>query len=174
MGKGERGRELMGELREVEEMVRKWDARGSGHVLPPDAEGVIEAQARIYKTAVLLVIHRLRHGLGMHHEEAGRMAQTILEEIWVIYFDSDGRARENNADYRLGLPLFMAGMEVEDPGERLQALDLVPRVVCEVMYPGICEGLRRTLVFAWEARDGPGHLHWFDLPPARMPPFVLV
>ncbi|KAK3900794.1 hypothetical protein C8A05DRAFT_16939 [Staphylotrichum tortipilum] len=173
MGRGERGGEVMGKLRVVEEMVRRWETRGTGQVAPPDMEGVIEAQARIYKTATLLVIHRLRYGLGTQDEEARRMAQTILEEIKAVYLDCDGKAQESKADYRLGLPLFMAGMEGEDHGERIRVLDLVPRVVCEEIYPDVCEGLRQALIFAWEACDGPSHLHWFNLSPASMPPFVL-
>lgn len=172
---------VQGELKNAEEAVSRWDPRVPEHFAiasTPNDLRVVETQARVYRAATLLIIHRLCCGFGTQDDEARQLSQTILDDIATIGFRPsplDGQTADNGGvfDYRLSFPFFIAAVEVQDPEERIQTLELMRSVVCEEMYSEVSEGLRQALRFVWDARDWRCCTHWLDLVPSSMPPFVL-
>jgi len=68
----------------VERQISSWEP-----VLPPEFStkythvetSALLAQARLYKTAGLILIHRLRHPLGVHDETGKRYAESIFHDL---------------------------------------------------------------------------------------------
>lgn len=68
----------------VERQISSWEP-----VLPPDfftkythvETSALLAQARMYKTAGLILIHRLRHPLGVHDKTGKHYAESILHDL---------------------------------------------------------------------------------------------
>ena len=133
---------------------------------------VMGMQATIFRTAALLVAHRIQWAFGSAADDlAFDMAETILAKISSLH-PPGTTADVPPFEYRLNLPFLVAAVELRDMGRRNEALSLLRRVVCERMYPRVGEGLRQFLQFVWWARDSAWHGHWFDLA-AQGPQFVL-
>jgi hypothetical protein len=172
---------LLDELSDIEDAVVRWD--------PPTPEAAVAfsldeirgmmIQAKVFKVATLLIIHRLRYGFGRRDDEAKQLARIILrdiDKICAVPPPPGGQFEDSTPqhDYRLRLPFFVAAIEVEDPTERLQTLDQLRGVVSEHMYPHPFARLREALPFAWDFRDRRRRCtHWADLLPRTTPPFVI-
>ncbi|KAK3306150.1 uncharacterized protein B0T15DRAFT_219141 [Chaetomium strumarium] len=173
---------LLRELENIEDTVVKWDPRAPEHfslASTPDELQAIETQAKIFRAATLLVIHRLRYGFGLRDEESRQLRQAILTDIDTLCLGiSPGRSRaEDNGpplDYRLSLPFFIAAIEVQDPGRRIHILDMLPRIMCQTIYPEVSERLRQALVLSWEVWDRRCDLNCFELLPPGTPPPLLI
>ncbi|KAK4112249.1 hypothetical protein N656DRAFT_845551 [Canariomyces notabilis] len=151
---------------------------------------VIATQAAVYRSAILLFIHRLRLAFAAEEDdmEANFMASSILDDIRSLYRSSsdsstgsvsaslkgEGWTRDETwlFEYRMGLPFLIAAVELQDKTQRVQALDLLQWVVCKRMYPQVGDRLRQFILFVWEARDHGFGGHWIDLT-AHGPQFVL-
>jgi hypothetical protein len=171
---------LLAELSDIEEALLRWDppiAEAAAGFSPDETRGVL-IQAKVFRAATLLIIHRLRYGFGRRDAEAKQLAQIILRDIAKIcpvtppprgHFEDSSPQH----DYRLRLPFFVAAIEVEDPTERLETLDQLQGVVSAQMYPHAFERLREALPFAWNVRDRRRCTHWSELLPRSTPPFVI-
>ncbi|CAM1509153.1 Fc.00g028920.m01.CDS01 [Cosmosporella sp. VM-42] len=103
---------------EVEQKLNTWIP-----TLPPDfftkyqaSEGAaILAQARLYRTAALLVIHRLRFPLGLENRLASSYAASILQDLSIFMkWPTDGVT-----GLGLDFPLLVAVLELPSPGESI-------------------------------------------------------
>jgi hypothetical protein len=173
---------ILGELDGIEDTVLGWDPRVPklfALTTSPDEVRRVQAQAGIYKTATLLIIHRLRYGFGMQDDDARELSQAILAEIEKVYgrpLTPGGQVKNTTVqfDYRLSFPFFIAAIELEDSSERIRALEILQSVVCQKIYPRVVEQLGQALKFVWEARDWQYGTHWFDLLSTGMESFVLL
>ncbi|KAK4038187.1 hypothetical protein C8A01DRAFT_48180 [Parachaetomium inaequale] len=174
--------EILGELDGIEDTVLEWDPQVPelfALAASPDEVRGVQGQARIYKIMTLLIIHRLRYAFGTQDDNAYELSQTILAEIEKVYArpSTPGGYVKNSTgqfDYRLSLPFFIAAIELEDPSERIRALDRLQSVVCRKIYPRVVEQLGQALKFVWEARDWQYCTHWFDLLSTGIVPFILL
>ncbi|KAH7120562.1 hypothetical protein EDB81DRAFT_814408 [Dactylonectria macrodidyma] len=73
-------------------------------------------QAKVYRLAALLVIHRLRFPLGTQDDLGQSYASLIIEEI-ASYFAQ--KNTQGAGAFPVTFPLFIAMLEVEGPGEDL-------------------------------------------------------
>lgn len=73
------------------------------------------AQARVYRTSSLLVIHRLRYPIGIQDDVAQCSADTILNELCDLTHPSINAATGLGLDF----PLLVAMLELPTRGERL-------------------------------------------------------
>ena len=140
---------------------------------------ILETQANIYKSAILLVIHRLRHPLGHEDETAWEWSCIILAGIErllsVAARTPDGHTalgQESNFDYRLAFPFFVAAVEVADPIERAAVLDKLSSVVSAELYSHVLGMMRRAIVHIWGNRDEDSGSYLLDII-SEGPPLVL-
>jgi hypothetical protein len=170
------------ELDGIEATVLKWDPRAPksfAFASTPDEIRAINTQARVFRAATLLVIHRLRYGYGRRGEETRQLCQAILTDIYTLCLGASsgcGRAEDTDPalDYRLSFPFFIAATEVQDVGERIHILEVLPRIVSRTIYPVVSERLRQALVLSWEGSDRPCCLRCLDLLPPGIPPPLLI
>jgi hypothetical protein len=172
---------ILAELEEIAGTIIQWNPQIPEPLAlasTPDEVSGIQAQARIYKTLTLLVIHRLRYGFGTQDDEARQLSRTILNEIDGVYTrqrtaSPNGNVQTSLVDHRLRFPFFIAAVELEDLGERTRALGTLRNAACNIIYPQVTERMGQALAFAWNFRDRRRCTHWSDLVPSSMPPFVL-
>lgn len=171
------------ELNAVETAVFSWRAS-----IPPGTLGsssareieILEIQAEVYRRAILLIIHRLRHPLGSEDETAREWSGAILAGIERLFGVAaqahDGLAapvRESNFDYRLALPFFVAAVEVADLAGRDVVLGKLGAVVSGELYHHVLRMMRRAIVSTWNTRDEGGIFYLFDIL-SEGPDFVLL
>jgi hypothetical protein len=109
--------------KQIEEQITAWSP-----TLPPDFYAnftarevdVMSAQAQSYQTAILLVIHRLRHPLGVEDAIGHRYATAILEQLSPLRtWPSDGAT-----GLALDFPLLMAMVELPlEAGDLFRAFE---------------------------------------------------
>ncbi|KXX77837.1 hypothetical protein MMYC01_206974 [Madurella mycetomatis] len=168
--------DVVRDLQAIRDAIQCWEPPIPVHFVLGstfDEVRVVKTQAEVYRTAALIIIHRLHFGFGIRDEEARQLASTVLEKIDRIYRHqrSPSNGAEPPFEYRLGLPFLVAAVELKDGGNRASALERLARVVSRKMYPKVSERLRQGLVSVWEARDRGYCGHWFDLV-SSMPKFV--
>lgn len=112
-------------------------------------------QARAYRLAALLLIHRLRFPLGVRDMLARQYAHSVFDEIKSFV---DHSSTSGPRAFPIMLPLFVSMLEVEGPGE-----DLLDKLL---MFPLQSVCMRKLHVFVKHVRkmkaSGFGGL-WFDL-----------
>lgn len=104
---------------DLEESIKHWTPS-----IPPDFFSkydksevqMMTTQARAYRLAALLVIHRLRYPLGVRDDTARRYASKVFAEVSSAY---DRLPRAGAAALPIGFPLFVSMLEIEGPGEML-------------------------------------------------------
>lgn len=167
--------EAVQKLQALETAIRDWHPiLGAEHMkaFTHNELLVMDTQAIIFRTAALLVAHRIQWAFGSAADDlAAEMAETILAGINTLHPPAI-TAGAPPFEYRLSLPFLVAAAEMRDSVRRNEALSVLRRVVCEKMYPRVGEGLRQFVQFVWWARGSGWHGHWFDLA-AQGPQFVL-
>ncbi|OGM48816.1 hypothetical protein ABOM_003058 [Aspergillus bombycis] len=98
-------------LEEVEHQIQSWSPDNTGLCL--DAYSDLEilsmrTQAMMYRTAGLLLIHRLRHSLTVEDAAATALASDILEARSRFFADAGTSAKLQNTSF----PLFLALLEI--------------------------------------------------------------
>lgn len=103
----------------VERHINSWEP-----VLPPDfftkytnfETSALLAQTRMYKTAGLMLIHRLRYPLGVHDEVGQRYAENILHDLnsfaWM-------QGRQYASGIGCNFLLLLVSLELPEEGESL-------------------------------------------------------
>ncbi|KAF4121474.1 hypothetical protein GMORB2_1881 [Geosmithia morbida] len=142
---------------DIEAKIRRWEAWP-----PPDVFSRFTAlevtamllQARLYRIATLLIIHRLRYPLGVRDEEALVGANMIFSELksFMSWAPSDLRALP------IGLPLLVAMLEIKEPGE-----GIVGQLALFETYPRYVSEFIRFVDLVWDARKGGFRGPWVDL-----------
>ncbi|KAI1854386.1 hypothetical protein JX265_012420 [Neoarthrinium moseri] len=102
----------------VEGKIRAWAPELPAHLFTTYSDleaSMMLAQARTYRMAALLLIHRLRFPLGIEDLEAQRYADDILRELSIL------TAWPPEAETGLGLdfPLLVATLELPGPGSKI-------------------------------------------------------
>lgn len=112
-------------------------------------------QANVMQTAVLLVIHRLRHPFGTEQDTALAMASGILTQLGMTRWITGHTPR------CVDLPLIIACLEIEDEEERIWHLRNSSSIG---VYSGLfLERVRNWIAAVWEARRRRSGMHWYDL-----------
>ncbi|KAK2027057.1 hypothetical protein LX32DRAFT_455782 [Colletotrichum zoysiae] len=157
--------EQMLELARLEETIEAWQP-----VIPPDftkrftTSEVIHmlAQSRIYKTAAMLFIHRLRHRFGDRDETASAMAKSIISDLKMTLTVSKDMQR------CVSFPYMLAAIEARDAAERETALEALSSVAdsFNALYK---TNVRIFLVALWDMKDANPGMSWLDMVP-NLPP----
>lgn len=111
-------RGLYERLAEVEQAIMHWEPPTSPQLFTDLREHEVLAmvtQAKVYRLAGLLVIHRLRYPLGVEDEAAQQLANGIFAEM----FHFATTAAKMITAVPVVFPLTMAMIEIEGPGEEL-------------------------------------------------------
>ncbi|KAK2049367.1 hypothetical protein LZ31DRAFT_562543 [Colletotrichum somersetense] len=157
--------EQMLELAELEKTIEAWQP-----VIPPDftkrftTSEVIHmlAQSRIYKTAAMLFIHRLRHKFGDRDETASAMAKSIISDLKMTLTVSKDMQR------CVSFPYMLAAIEARDAAERESALEAMSSVAdsFNALYKTNMTIFLRAL---WDMKDANPGMSWLDMVP-NLPP----
>lgn len=105
-------------LDEIEETIRRWRPRTPAQLFDNYGQNAVLAmvtQANVYRLAALLILHRLRHPLGVEDEAAQKLANGIFSEL---AFFAKSAVKETSA-LPVVFPLTMAMLEIKGPGEYL-------------------------------------------------------
>ncbi|QDS71578.1 hypothetical protein FKW77_006022 [Venturia effusa] len=125
-------------------------------------------QARVYRAAGLLILHRLQHPFGDDDNLGRRMSFFILSESSLCV---DLLSAPNTIPKTL-FPWMIAGVELVTPEERQSFLAQVPAEDREIMALPISR-MKEFCKYVWQARDKREGLSWFDLV-ATAPPFSVM
>lgn len=111
-------------------------------------------QARVYRLATLLIIHRLQYPLGVEDETASRLAMTIATELdfFAQHFPDE---MERLA---VGLPLLVSALETGHLSDHVIAC-----ISPATSEPGYSEKLKNFVNLVRAARDNGFRGLWFDL-----------
>lgn len=96
---------------EIEQRLRQWEPSCPTALFSKYSHIEVSAmimQARVYRIAGLLLIHRLRYPLGVEDEEGSRLAMIIVAELSCFV----QWAPQEVKDMAVCLPLFLAMIEV--------------------------------------------------------------
>src|SRR3569833_318825 len=172
----------------VENSVLQWEPPADEYLgmLAAQEMDAIRVQAKVYRLATMLIIHRLRFPFGREDETATQLSQDILSDVENLYHSwsaasqiSDGKTGSRQTpdggcpfEYRLGFPFLVASIEVEDLLEWQCLLEVVDTIVRVGMYPNVSGLMRQFMVYIWDARDVGICTYWFDQV-AYGPPLVL-
>ncbi|KAH8659874.1 hypothetical protein BX600DRAFT_466870 [Xylariales sp. PMI_506] len=111
-------------------------------------------QARVYRTAALLVIHRLRYPLGVEDEVAALQAESILADLTGFV----GWAPEYMRGLAVSLPLLLAMLEIDGPGELV-----MEKLIHYGWHTRYKEKMHKFVGLARAARTVGYRGLWFDL-----------
>ncbi|KAK1996582.1 hypothetical protein LX36DRAFT_580085 [Colletotrichum falcatum] len=153
------------ELAALEAAIEAWQP-----IIPPDftkrfTTGEVVhmlAQSRIYKTAALLFIHRLRHKFGDRDEMATAMSKSIISDIRMTQTVS------REAQRCVSFPYMLAAIEANDAAERASALEAMSSLMdsCNARYKTNMAAFLNTL---WDMKDANPGMSWLDMVP-HLPP----
>ena len=153
---------------DVEHEIRLWEPRPPASVFAdyttPEIN-VMLLQARVYRAAALLIIHRLRHPLGERDDEALVWANTIMAELTGFI----GWAPDDMRGLPIGLPLLVAMLETRAGGEGER---IIPQMATFATHPRHASEFRRFVSLVWAAREGGFRGLWFDLATSFQMPIV--
>ncbi|CAH0042290.1 unnamed protein product [Clonostachys rhizophaga] len=142
---------------EIEQQMRKWEPSCPTALFSKYSHievSVMMMQARVYRIAGLLLIHRLRYPLGVEDEEGSRLAMIIVAELSCFV----QWAPQEVKDMAVYLPLFLAMIEVQQPADQILS-HLAPQ-----SFFGKCvDGLRGFVKLTQDARRLGFRGLWFDL-----------
>ncbi|KAI3529363.1 uncharacterized protein CLUP02_17034 [Colletotrichum lupini] len=152
-------------LDEVEQEIEAWQP-----VIPPDftnrftTSEVIHmlAQSRIYKTAAMLYIHRLRYKFGEKDDMASAMAKSIISDLQMTLTVSQDKQR------CVSFPYTLAAIEAKDAAERETAMDAIKSLI-DSGNSKYRSSMETFLKAVWDIRDNQPGASWLDfmqtLPP---------
>ncbi|CAG9942812.1 unnamed protein product [Clonostachys rosea f. rosea IK726] len=141
----------------IEQRIRQWEPSCPHTLFLKYSHIEVSAmmmQARVYRIAGLLLIHRLRYPLGVEDEEGLRLAMIIVAELSCFV----QWAPQEVKDMAVYLPLFLAMIEVQQPADQILS-HLAPQ-----SFFGKCvDGLRGFVKLTQDARRVGFRGLWFDL-----------
>ncbi|KAK2779145.1 hypothetical protein CKAH01_11404 [Colletotrichum kahawae] len=146
------------ELADIESRVREWEPAPPttffNEFSPLEASAMM-LQARVYRLATLLIIHRLQYPLGVADDTALRLAMNITAELecFIEWVPLDMKRLP------IGLPLLVSALEIDSPSERVITY-VSPVTAGDSGYGTKLKGFA-SLVKA--ARDNGYRGLWFDL-----------
>ncbi|KAJ0150457.1 hypothetical protein CTA2_448 [Colletotrichum tanaceti] len=139
-------------------------------VIPPDFTSrfttgeVIHmlAQSRIYKTAAMLFIHRLRHPFGDGDEMASAMSKSILSDLRMTLTVSKDTQR------CVSFPYMLAAIEARDAAEKETALEAMSALT-DAFNARYKTGMAAFVQAVWDMRDANPGMSWLDMMPSLPP-----
>lgn len=163
-GKSLKGASMATAAKVVERLASIKIAVDQWHTSPPSefldqytqAEVVsMLSQAKIFRCAALLVIHRLQYPYGEEDREAYVLGRTIIDE-----FDMVLQITQRSVPCT-ALPYLAACFEILESGSRNAALGKIKDIVTFSRQSRV--RFENTLTSVWEARDQAYNFHWFEL-----------
>ncbi|KAM6481814.1 hypothetical protein HDV62DRAFT_363267 [Trichoderma sp. SZMC 28011] len=113
------------------------------------------AQARVYRLAALLIIHRLQYPFGQQDCQANIWSNEIMKEFELADWATKQTTR------CVTMPYIVAAIEIQDFGSRLKALENVDKYV-DKFTPTVQRAARRFLSRIWLERDNKITYYWFQ------------
>ncbi|KAF2017746.1 hypothetical protein BU24DRAFT_157614 [Aaosphaeria arxii CBS 175.79] len=141
----------------LEEKVRQWEPSPPltffTEYTPSEVSAML-LQARVYRLATLLIIHRLKYPLGVEDEYASRLALLIMVELECF----TQQVTDTTDGLAIGLPLLVSALETGYLNDRI-----VSYVAPVSANPDYAQKLQDFVSLVRAARDH-GYLGlWFDL-----------
>ncbi|KAF4818305.1 hypothetical protein CGCSCA5_v005394 [Colletotrichum siamense] len=151
-------RNCSNELADIERRVRVWEPAPPATFFNQFSRLEVSAmmlQARVYRLATLLIIHRLQYPLGVKDDTALRLAMSILVELECFV----EWAPVEMKGLPIGLPLLVSSLEIDSPSERV--IKYVSPVTAG--ESGYGTKLKSFASLVKSARDNGYRGLWFDL-----------
>lgn len=149
---------LQQQLAEIQAHVDKWQPsypEGFVHDFSTAEAVQLLAQARVYRLAALLMIHRLQHTFGQEDSQADIWSREVMMEL-------DMAQRISNQPLRfVTLPFIIAAVEIRDPAQRKKAVRNVDEYV-DQFTPVVQKATKVFLSRVWLERDVNANCSWFD------------
>lgn len=149
--------EIYDRLDKIEEAIQYWRPKTPTHIFDSYGQHAVLAmvtQANCYRLAALLLIHRLRHPLGVGNEGAQKLANNIFAEL---AFFAKSSVKETTA-LPVVFPLTMAMFEVKGPGE-----DLLERLASFTVQSSSASRLQEFVKLVRSSRESGFKGTLFDL-----------
>ena len=149
---------LQQQLKEVQTQVEKWQpANPEGFLHEFSTAGVVQllAQARVYRLAALLLIHRLQYAFGQRDSQADVWSREVMVELELA------RRISNQPVRFVTLPFIVAAVEVRDPAERDDVARNVD-VYVDQFTPVVQRATRAFFSRVWHERDMQKNCSWLD------------
>ena len=149
---------LQRQLEEIQAHVDKWQpSHPEGFIHEFSTTEVVQllAQARVYRLAALLIIHRLQHKFGHKDSQADIWSREVMMELELARRISNQPARF------VTLPFIIAAVEIRDPAERNKAVRNVDAYV-DQFTPVVRKATKTFFSRVWHERDEHRNFSWFD------------
>lgn len=148
----------MGCLASIEAAVDQWQTSPPSNFLDNYTQAEVLSmlsQAKIFRSAALLIIHRMRHPFGEQDREAFGLGRAIIDEFDMI-LQFTQRSIPCTA-----LPYLAACFEVTDSESRSSVIRKSKDIVTFSKQSRF--RFEKTLTAVWKARDAGQRMHWFEL-----------
>lgn len=149
---------LYQQLQGIQARVEKWQpSQPEGFLREFSTAEVLHllAQARVYRLAALLIVHRLQHKSGDEDSQADIWSREVMMELELTQRFSEQPVRF------VALPFIVAAVEVKDPAERVKVLQHVDQYV-DQLTPVVQKATSTFLTRVWYERDIVPNYSWFD------------
>lgn len=146
------------QLEEIQAHVERWQPSHPGGFLRDfsTSEAVqLLAQARVYRLAALLMIHRLQNTFGRKDEQADIWSREVMMELELARRISDHPVRF------VALPFIIAAVEIRGITEREKVLLNVNYYV-DQLTPVVQQATKTFLRRVWNERDVVVNCSWLD------------
>ncbi|KAF2444895.1 hypothetical protein P171DRAFT_431682 [Karstenula rhodostoma CBS 690.94] len=146
------------QLEEIQAHVEKWQpSHPEGFLREFSTSEVVQllAQARVYRLAALLMIHRLRHPFGRKDGQADIWSREVMMELELAQRISDHPVRF------VALPFIIAAVEIRGKTEREKVLLNVNDYV-DQLTPVVQKATKTFLGRVWNERDVLVNCSWLD------------
>ncbi|KAF9740216.1 hypothetical protein PMIN06_009366 [Paraphaeosphaeria minitans] len=146
------------QLEEIRVHMEKWQPshpEGFLREFSPSEVVQLLAQARVYRLAALLMIHRLRYPFGRKDGQADIWSREVMMELELARRISDHPVRF------VALPFIIAAVEIRGTSEREKALLDVSDYV-DQLTPVVQKATKSFLGRVWEERDVLISCSWLD------------
>ncbi|KAJ4304627.1 hypothetical protein N0V90_000153 [Kalmusia sp. IMI 367209] len=149
---------LQQQLEEIRAHVDKWQpSEPEGFIHDFSTTEVVQllAQAKVYRLAALLMIHRLQHTFGQEDRQADIWSREVMLELELAQ-------RISNQPVRfVTLPFIIAAVEIRDSAERSEAVQNVD-VYVDQFTPVVQKATKTFFSRVWHERDVHPNCSWFD------------
>jgi hypothetical protein len=148
---------LITELRSLESTITMWRPTYPDDFLSRYSQAEVAhmlAQVQIFRNALLLVCHRLRHPLGTSMDRAIFLAETILEQFDMV------RILAQKTVLSMDFAFVIASFEMDDSMRRKDALSKIGDFTIAMSWRTRLKGLLQAL---WQTTDTHTSLYWSDL-----------
>ncbi len=144
-------------LGDVEQQIKNWKPVTPARFFTEHGKHeilIMMTQAKVYRLAALLVIHRLRFPFGVKDEAATSLANSIFSEM----FSFARSAGKDSTALPVVFPLIVAMFEVEGPGEEILGTlsSFTVQSICAAKLQGFVNHVRAFRKSGFRGK-------WFDL-----------